>query len=124
MNAQIVCSLISVLGVILSGLISYLTARRTAKMEMDKLRETWKREDSLSVDSEFSDMVKAVTRTYYSVYDDDKEDAVAKIFIVRSKCSLPISVLLDRMIPAIRSNDHETVTQLLRSVSDMYHQQL
>ena len=66
MSSEIWCSIITVVGVLLSAVIAYLTARSSAKTELKKMDKTHTREDSIHLDEMFTEMCKLVTKTIAS----------------------------------------------------------
>ena len=50
---EIICSLIAFLGVVLSGFVSWFTARYAAKKEAEKMLLSWKHESEVSFEEEF-----------------------------------------------------------------------
>ena len=60
MPVEVICSIISVGGVLLSTVISCLAARHSAKNEMKRLRAEWAREDSSDENKAFEEMLTIV----------------------------------------------------------------
>lgn len=85
MDTETFCALISFSGVIISSVLSYRIAKFSAQKEIDKIRMSWEREDSISSDEEFEEMVVAVTRYICSHEKADETAALEKINSLRAK---------------------------------------
>ena len=66
MNTEIICTIVTAGGVVLSSLISFFVARSTANREIRRMKLTWDREDAVTADKEFSSMSAAVAE--YGAY--------------------------------------------------------
>src|SRR5699024_2941080 len=60
LNTEIICTIVTAGGVVLSSLISFFVARSTANREIRRMKLTWDREDAVTADKEFSSMSAAV----------------------------------------------------------------
>ena len=61
-TTEVVYALISLAGAVVSSVLAYFISKSSAQREIEKMRIGWEREDSLSSDEEFTEMVIAVTR--------------------------------------------------------------
>lgn len=113
LSTEIICALISAASVLLSALVAHLTARHTAKKELDKMILSWDREDTISADTAFSEMIQAV-RTYTSCENEFlKYDALNKVDSVRIKESESINAVLVQLHNALEQGNRYLSTQLL-----------
>lgn len=55
--------IVTLIGVVVSGVLSYFVALSTANKEMEKLKLSWKRDDKIAFDEKFADMASAVTKS-------------------------------------------------------------
>ena len=85
MNVEIICALITTLGVVASAVISYYVSRDSATKEIEKMQLNWSREDSAASDEEFSEMIVALTRYIHSRKKEDEIPALEKLNDVRRK---------------------------------------
>ena len=101
LSTEIICALISTGGVVVSAFIAYMTAKHTAKKEIKAMKLTWDREDSVSADETFNEMIQAV-RTYTSCENEFlKYDALNKVDSVRIKESESINAVLVQLHNAL-----------------------
>ena len=84
-KADILCAFISFIGAIISSVLAYFISRFSAQNEIEKMRISWEREDMISSDEEFTEMVVTVTRYINSKEKTDETAALEKINSLRSK---------------------------------------
>ena len=84
-KTDILCAFISVIGAIISSVLAYFISRFSAQNEIEKMRISWEREDMISSDEEFTEMVVTVTRYINSKEKTDETAALEKINSLRSK---------------------------------------
>lgn len=84
-TTEVVYALISLAGAVVSSVLAYFISKSSAQREIEKMRIGWEREDSLSSDEEFTEMVIAVTRYISSKEKADEIVALEKINSLRSK---------------------------------------
>lgn len=80
-----------------SGLISWRVAKISSRAEITKLRETWNHEKEVTADTEFDDMVKAISE--YQMFPEDLtvNDAIRKITVYRSKATGDLARVVDEL---------------------------
>lgn len=61
-DSTIICTIITAIGTIISGLIAWFVSRSSTKAEIEKIKESWKREDIVSSEKEFAEMAETVGR--------------------------------------------------------------
>ena len=61
MNTEIICSLVAGFGVALSALVSWFTARHTAKAEIKRLQAVWAHEEEAADNAALEEMISAVS---------------------------------------------------------------
>ena len=113
MNTEIICTIVTAGGVVLSSLISFFVARSTANREIRRMKLTWDREDAVTADKEFSSMSAAVAE--YGAYGsiELRRSAVKEIAALRAKENGPIAPLLDKLHMAVLGSDLHLVNDLL-----------
>lgn len=120
MSETLACALISLAGVIFSGALSLCVSRLTAKYESAMLRLQWQRDNDLSDDREFSEMVGAVVHfTFYPDASNLKIDAITRICSVRSVQSGALAQALDDLSAAVSCADIPSIQCHLESA--IYH---
>lgn len=113
MSTEIICSGIALMGVIVSSTFSCIISKFATKIELEKLQKAWEREDTISYDEEFSEMVESVARTIYTPYPDFT-DSMGKIAAFRSKEHG--SLALDELYSVAATLDKATVNNALTKV--------
>ena len=119
MSTEIVCTIVTTTGMLISAVISWFISRQTANKEIEKLHLTWNREDVISSDEEFAEMVKAVAK-----YDNHRTElyrieAIALVGSVRSKEYGELGCNLDALYDPI-SNNH--ICRLSEALSKVINQ--
>lgn len=105
-DSSVICAIIAFSGTFASAFISWIVSRYTITKELEKLRLTWNREDSVSYKDEFSEMVSSVSKYIQTLKDSDCAEAVAKIGIVRSKVSDRLASCLDMLYVAVNESGY------------------
>lgn len=103
MSPEIICTLITVAGTIVSALIAYAVSRSTANKEIDKMKLTWEREDVVSSDDEFAEMAGSVAKFVQSNTSSNQRNAMEQVASVRSKETGALGRLLDELYMDIQS---------------------
>ena len=117
MKAEIICTLITAAGVLLSAIISYGISRFTANKEIEKMQLIWNREDIVSSDDEFAEMAGKVARFVQSPSSVHQRDAMELVAAVRSKELGTIAPLLDELYQSINDgNTQHTDSQLSKVI--------
>lgn len=94
-ETEVICAIITVSGVVISSVIAFLVSKNSAEKEIEKMKMSWKREDSTASDEEFSEMITAVTRYVHGRKREDELPALEKLNNVRRKETGYIYLLLD-----------------------------
>lgn len=118
MTSEVICTIITVGGVIVSALISYAISRSTANKEIEKMRLSWEREDVISSDDEFASMSGAVAKFINHNSTINRRDAIEQVASVRSKESGALRRLLDDLFLDINSDNVESADIHLSQVID------
>lgn len=105
-SSAVVSAFIAAVGHIITERMARTTAKETAKettnREIMKLERTWDREDELSADDEFGEMVK-LTILCVSDVGEGPFKALAAIGALRSKESGELAEALDNLYQAVKS---------------------
>lgn len=121
-SAAIISAIITVVGNIISAKIAQRTALKTAQeatnQEIKKLEKTWEREDIVSSDEDFAEMVKAVAKVcdYYCL--DNQQDAISKVASIRSKERGRLGDTLDDLYQAVKAEDFDAANMYLTFAID------
>lgn len=126
MPTEIICSIVSVFGAVISAFISWIVSRSTANKEIKKLKLMWKREDVLTSDEDFSDMAATVARCTAAIsdgYEFDISEVAAKVAAVRSRESGTLANLLDSLYGAVLiKNTCRMYEMLTKVIEEKRHQ--
>lgn len=95
MSTEAIVALIAAAGTIGSALIAWLVARSTAAKEIEKMKMQWARDDIVSSEEEFTEMVSTVSAYLHSFAPNTK--AVSAVASLRSKENGDLAVLLDKL---------------------------
>lgn len=105
--------LLSVISPILSAVIAFITARYTVRKEIQKQQMQWEREDHVSENRDFSEMVSAVSRFTQSGWSKHQREAMERITVVQaSNPDLP----LDELYSTVASGDAAEAATSLQEV--------
>lgn len=113
MSSWLISSIISFFGVLISAAASVVAARLVSKREFKKLLLTWQREDLVSFDAAFSDMVSAVSAYAVRGGLEQRWDAVPKIAALSCRASGPLAESLDALSRAVYGSDLSAVRSSL-----------
>ena len=113
MSSWLISSIISLSGVLISAAASVVAARLVSKREFKKLLLTWQREDLVSFDTAFSDMVSAVSAYAVRGGLEQRWDAVPKIAALSCRASGPLAESLDALSRAVYGSDLSAVRSSL-----------
>lgn len=116
MSTEVVCALITCAGMLLSALISYSVSRATANKEIEKMRLTWEREDAVSYDDEFSEMVSSVARYIHSGLALHQQEAISAISEMQPKEKGKLANLLDGLLVSVQIGNAEMTKTFLSDV--------
>lgn len=113
MTTKVVCALITVGGTLLSSLIAFLVSRTTANKEIEKMKLTWNREDTVSSDEEFAAMASAVALYVSCRISHYQSDAMERLAALRASETGELSQSLDNLYFAVRDARHGDIDSLL-----------
>lgn len=112
--SEILEVIISLGGILLSGIISWLIAKSTANKEIEKMKLTWQHDDNASSADEFADMVASVTDFITSNSYPRYRKACAKVNAIRSKENGELALALDSLYGSLtHSNDSLSISNAL-----------
>lgn len=118
MTIEVICSLITVGGVVFSALISYAISRSTANKELEKMKLSWEREDVVSSEDEFAGMASAVAKFVDYNNPRNRANAMEQVAAIRSKEVGTLGRLLDELYLAVQSGNHSEADIRLSQVID------
>ena len=118
MISEVICTTITVCGVIISALISSAISRSTANKEIEKMRLSWEREDVISSDDEFANMAGAVAKFINHSSPANQRNAIEQVASVRSKETGALGRLLDELYMDINSDNVNNADIHLSQVID------
>jgi len=99
--SEVLCSIISLTGVIASALIAKNVSKNTTTKEIEKMRLTWDREDLVSSEEDFSKMASAVAKFMGGLLRTYQREALGEIASVRAKESGDLALALDQLYQAV-----------------------
>ena len=104
-------------GVAIPLVISFLTARLTAKSEISKLRATWNREDDVAEKAAYSDMLAAVSQ-YLNKPPSHRSHrpAVDKTAVFRAVAPANLAPYVDALSNALTRKDQSGVDEALNAL--------
>lgn len=102
MTTEVLSGLFSLVGIVFSGVLSFLVAKSSASKEIDKLKLTWKREDVVSSEADFSEMVSSVAVYAKTLSIDDMNTATKWVAKIRAQESGALGDLLDGLYNQLR----------------------
>lgn len=115
-SSAIVSSLIAVIGNMIAAKMARTTAKQTAQetasQEIQKMERTWEREDDLSADDEYGEMVKLVVM-YAQGTTMGPYQALASIASLRIKESGEIAAALDSLYQSVKQRKLSEVDSAL-----------
>ena len=95
MKTEIICAIIALAGIALSGFVSWLIAKHAAKVEINRLQTVWAHEKAESADVAFEEMVVAVSRYVKDTSLQAFADAQGSVCIYRAKATGELAQLVD-----------------------------
>lgn len=96
-DSTIICTIITAIGTIISGLIAWFVSRSSTKAEIEKIKESWKREDIVSSEKEFAEMAETVGRYLQNSSNKILADASGMVNAVRAKENGELAESLDEL---------------------------
>lgn len=108
-SSELICSLISVAGVVASALISRNVSKNTASKEIEQMKLTWEHEEIVSSEDDFGEMTASVARYISNFRNSDQRDALAKITSVRAKETGTLAAALDELYRVVY---HQNITEI------------
>ena len=118
MTTEVLSGLFALAGIVLSSIISFLVARLGASQEIEQLKLTWKREDVVSSESDFSEMVSSVAVYAKTLRIDDMNTATKWVAKIRAQESGALGDLLDSLYDQLRdpvvSELEDTLSEIIK----------
>lgn len=102
MTTEVLSGLFSLVGIVSSGVLAFLVAKSSASKEIDKLKLTWKREDVVSSEADFSEMVSSVAVYAKTLSIDDMNTATKWVAKIRAQENGALGDLLDGLYNQLR----------------------
>ena len=119
MPLEMICTLITVCGTVVSASIAWFVSRSTANKEIERLKLFWEREDVVSSDDDFVEMASKVASYISGVRDGYSlgiQDVASIVAAVRSKESGALATLLDELYSAVTSKNLYAIDSALTRV--------
>lgn len=113
---------VSAVGVIASGFVAVWQARRTAKLEIEKLKAVWEHEKEIAHDSDFDNMVAAVSLFVRDGSRDSFQAATKAVAIYRAKAPKELAGSVDKLSWLMTDTNtarYDVEEQLDKIISDM-----
>ena len=102
MTTEVLSGLFSLVGIVSSGVLAFLVAKSSASKEIDKLKLTGKREDVVSSEADFSEMVSSVAVYAKTLSIDDMNTATKWVAKIRAQENGALGDLLDGLYNQLR----------------------
>lgn len=115
-STELVCSSISVIGVIASALIAKSVSKNTAAKEIEKMKLAWEHEDMVSSEEEFGYMTASVARYSSNLRETDRRDALGRIASIRAKENEALATALDELYQAVSQQNTNSINSYLTKV--------
>ena len=115
---EIICSIIAFSGIVLSGFVSWFTARYAAKKETEKMLLSWKHESEISFEKEFSEMIAAANEFIQHRSPKRKRDACSRILVLCSKSPASLLPSLQKLYQLFQNHPPET-SPLISALSEI-----
>lgn len=93
------------IGILISGLVSWVVARSTADREIKKLKLLWEHENHITLDSQFSEMCRSVSRYSANRRPRDCTHACEEVMAMQSIAENELSEVLMKLYAAISDNN-------------------
>ena len=87
-------------------------ARIAANNEIDKLQKSWIREDAVSFDAEFSEMIRMAI-LFALRTNIGQPDTLATIGMIRAKESGDLAITLDKLYRSVKTYSYDETYQLI-----------
>lgn len=116
MTTEVLSGLFSLVGIVSSGILSFLVAKSSASKEIEKLKLTWKREDVVSSEADFSEMVSSVAVYAKTLNITDMNAATKWVAKIRAQETGVLGNLLDSLYNQLRD---PVVSELENTLSEI-----
>lgn len=123
LSTEVLCTIITVCGVVISALISLLSAHYSASKELKKIERTWAREDETASASEFSEAMR-VAILFAMKYNIPQYDVLAPIGALRAKESGELADVLDQLYDAVKRRDHSEADRCIDTAINLRRKSL
>lgn len=118
MTTEVLSGLFSLAAIVFSGVLSFLVAKSSASKEIDKLKLTWRREDVVSSESDFSEMVSSVAVYAKTLSITDMNTATKWVAKIRAQENAALGDLLDSLYDQLRdpivSDLEDTLSEIIK----------
>lgn len=105
MPLEMICTIITVVGTVISALVSYGISRHTAGKELERMRLEWEREDVMTSEDDFAEMASAVAAFVYRPTGYNQQSAMETVAAIRAREIGELGNLLDSLYMCIQSGD-------------------
>lgn len=122
MYAQIICTIVTACGTVLSAIIAWAVAKHTANKEIEKLKATWEHDDTVSFRNRLSAMAEETAMYVARIAEGlsaTNVTASAKISALRPLASGTLADALDQLALDIQDG---TIHDIKQSLDAVIHQ--
>lgn len=113
MTTELICTLVTAGGTLLSAVIAFFVSRSTANKEIEKMKLSWDHEDTVSSDDDFAEMAALVSKFVCLSTGGWQPDALSKVAEVRSRESGRLGDILDKLYVCIGQEHYRETDALL-----------
>ena len=96
----------SAFGVLVSAIVSVYLAKKTAKVEIEKLKAVWEHEKESALDAEFDKMVSSVSMYAKRPSLEDFRDATNAVAVYQAKATGEMADAVDLLSSMISRDSH------------------
>lgn len=119
-NTEVICAIVSFVGVVISGVVSWLISRSTANHELVKMERSWAHDAVVSSEEEFSSMAATVSRYAASNTPQNRIKAITAVSAIRAKENGQLASSLDKLYNVLQLPIHsgQSINAELSNVID------
>lgn len=112
MNTEVRCSLIALVGVLVSAVVAYLVSRN----EIKKLKLTWIRDDSLTFNDDFKETCSCILNYLDTGSEHHRKIAYQQVFLLQSSAPKSMVPTLKKLQAHLEAGNKSKVEELLQQL--------
>ena len=115
-SSELLCSIISFAGIVVSALISKNVSKNTTAKEIEKMKLSWNREDFVASEDEFSKMTSAVAKYAGDFRESSRRIALGEIASIRARETGDLAAALDQLYQTVLERHYSDINKNLTDV--------